>query len=472
MRVVSFFAGCGGLDLGFEKAGFHVVWANEFEPSVRDTYLKNHPNTSFVLDDINNISPKNIPDCDGFIGGPPCQSWSVAGKQRGLADKRGLLFLTYIGLIEAKKPKFFLIENVKGILDSKFNDVFNDFLVRLDAAGYDVKWELLDAVNYRVPQNRERIFIIGFRKDLHIRYCFPMPTCTEPIPLIRALGDITEDPVPYNGNESIVNNPIRSNHDVLTSKFGSFYYKANRRRGWNKPSFTIHATADNVPLHPSSPKMLFEGREKWNFQQDKIGRYRRLSVRECARIQTFPDSFVFICDSIKDIYKMIGNAVPPRMAYELAKSIHSVLEDNQDLCPKGQRPRNVMNSIALVGYFKSGEHYNQILHNRLYYVRSDGRNGSLFKEDCSMTPSFLLLHHGGKADIFELDVEEPVLVTGAYLRKIGFITDGEMYLCFHLKNGKRLSIKELGGELPYMNYNRTSFTPYFTTLEKIICKTY
>ena len=113
MRVVSFFAGCGGLDLGFEQAGFHVVWANEFEPSVRDTYLKNHLNTEFVLADINNISIDTIPDCDGFIGGPPCQSWSVAGKRRGLNDERGKLFLTYIGLIEAKQPKFFLINHIE-----------------------------------------------------------------------------------------------------------------------------------------------------------------------------------------------------------------------------------------------------------------------------------------------------------------------------------------------------------------------
>ena len=110
MRVVSFFAGCGGLDLGFEQAGFQVVWANDLDQSVRDTYIRYHPNTKLVLGDINNVRPEEIPDCDGFIGGPPCQSWSVAGKQRGLNDERGRLFLTYIDFIKAKKPKFFLIE--------------------------------------------------------------------------------------------------------------------------------------------------------------------------------------------------------------------------------------------------------------------------------------------------------------------------------------------------------------------------
>ena len=246
MRVVSFFAGCGGLDLGFEQAGFQVVWANDLDQSVRDTYIRNHPNTKLVLGDINNVRPEEIPDCDGFIGGPPCQSWSVAGKQRGLNDERGRLFLTYIDFIKEKNPKFFLIENVKGMLDTKFSDVFQDFINRLSSAGYDVKWKLLDAVNYSIPQNRERVFLIGFRKELNINYVFPLPTSTEPVTLSKAIGDITENPVRYSGMEKVVVNTQRSNHDVLATDFGSFYYRGNRRRGWQQPSFTIHATADNI----------------------------------------------------------------------------------------------------------------------------------------------------------------------------------------------------------------------------------
>ena len=111
MRVVSFFAGCGGLDLGFEQAGFDVVWANEFEPHCRATYLRNHPDTEFVLGDICKIDPASIPDCDGFIGGPPCQSWSVAGKQKGLEDERGQLFLKYIDMIEAITQNFLVRED-------------------------------------------------------------------------------------------------------------------------------------------------------------------------------------------------------------------------------------------------------------------------------------------------------------------------------------------------------------------------
>jgi DNA (cytosine-5)-methyltransferase 1 len=468
MKVVSFFAGCGGLDLGFEQAGFNVVWANEYDSAVRKTYMRNHPNTEFVLGDINKITPDRIPDCDGFIGGPPCQSWSVAGKQRGLDDARGKLFLTYIELIKAKRPKFFLIENVKGMLDAKFSDVFQDFINRLDSAGYDVKWKLLDAVDFKIPQNRERVFLIGFRKDLSVRYDFPSATCTQPVTLSQAIGDIIEEPIRYAGKTKIVPNKQRSNHDVLTSEFGPFYYRGNRRRGWQQPSFTIHATADNIQLHPSSPKMLFYGHERWNFQKDKIEEYRRLSVRECARIQTFPDSFVFECDNIKASYKMIGNAVPPRLGKVLAQSILSCFSQksatprcsNQHSCPT--------DACVLVGYYKSSSHYDLIIKNLLYYVRSDGRVGSVFRETCDVTPKYLLLHHKDEASLFELDSEEPVLTDSSFLKKCGFSCHGDSYLCFRLKCGDKLNTQELTGSQCVFVYDKYNYAPLFTTLDKII----
>lgn len=407
MQVVSFFAGCGGLDLGFEQAGFHVVWANEFDSTVRDTYLKNHPKTEFILEDICLINPEDIPNCDGFIGGPPCQSWSIAGKKNGLEDKRGQLFLKYIEIIESKKPKFFLIENVKGLLDNVFKHVFTMFLDRLDKAGYDVKWNLLDAVNYNVPQNRERVFIVGFRKELHIDYNFPLPTCKEPVTLEQSIGDIKERPVEQTKNKKSSFNSSRLNHDVLTSSFGNYYYRGNRRRGWKQPSFTIHATADNIPLHPSSPKMMFYGHEKWEFQKNRIQEYRRLSVRECARIQTFPDNFIFEGTDIMNQYKMIGNAVPPRLGYVLAKSILSAFSNQQYSETTVVENRGIADTCTLVGYFKGEEHKKLILQNRLYYVRSDGRIGSIFKHDCAVVPKFLLLHHKNEAEFYVLEHEEP-----------------------------------------------------------------
>lgn len=469
MRLVSFFAGCGGLDLGFEQAGFQVVWANEFEPHCQSTYIRNHPNTKFVLGDICGINSADIPDCDGFIGGPPCQSWSVGGKQRGLDDSRGKLFFKYIELISVKHPKFFVIENVKGMLDDKFKEVFDDFVSRLNRAGYDVQWTLLDAVNFSVPQNRERVFFVGFRKDLNVKFYFPTPTCDSPITLQEAIGDIVEAPNFYSGTKQdiIQENDIRINHDVIASKFGSFYYRGNRRRGWQQPSFTINATADFAPLHPSSPKMLYFAHENWNFQKDNICKYRRLSVRECARIQTFPDWFVFDYENIRDAYKMIGNAVPPRLGNAIAKSIQNAL-DHVTVCPAKQETFKQADALVLVGYHKGDRHKKLILDNRIYYVRSDGRNGSVFKEDCSLLPQYLLLHHKDKAEIYELDVEEPVLANSSFLKSLGFLISGDRYLCFRLKSSIPKWVTDSEGGGINLKYDKGNYAPYFTTIDKVI----
>ena len=469
MNVVSFFAGCGGLDLGFEQAGFNVIWANEFEPHCRATYIRNHPNTDFVLGDVCKIDPDSIPDCDGFVGGPPCQPWSVGGKQKGLDDKRGQLFLKYIDLIKAKQPKFFVIENVKGMLDEKFNDVFKDFVEALEGDGYDVQWALLDAVNFSIPQNRERVFFVGFRKELNVKFTFPPPTCTEPVTLQKAIGDITEVPNFYSGlKEDVVVEHKRPNHDVLTSKFGSFYYRGNRRRGWHQPSFTINATADFAPLHPSSPKMMYFGHENWNFQKDRMSEYRRLSVRECARIQTFPDNFIFEYDDIKDAYKMIGNAVPPRLGNEIAKAIVVALNRLEDTPSVQVQHDKLINSTVLVGYHKGDLHKQLILLNKLYYVRSDGRKGSVFKEDCSVVPKYLLIHHKDKAALFRLIEEEPVLVNASFLKSLGFSTSGETYLCFRLQSSQPVTAQELGYNSYELIYDQNIYYPYFSTTEKVI----
>ena len=474
MKVVSFFAGCGGLDLGFEQAGFNVVWANEFEPYCRATYIRNHPNTEFVLGDICKIDPNSVPDCDGFIGGPPCQSWSIAGKQKGLEDERGQLFLKYIDMIEAKQPKFFVIENVKGMLDDRFKDVFKDILARLNDAGYNVQWALLDAVNYRIPQNRERVFFVGFRKDLNVSFSFPVPTCDKPIILEQAISDITEVPnILSSGKIKDISKKVDkynkyANHDVLASKFGSFYYRGNRRRGWQQPSFTINATADFAPLHPSSPKMMYYGHENWNFQKDKMSEYRRLSVRECARIQTFPDNFIFEYDDIKDAYKMIGNAVPPRLGNEIAKAILSAL-NRITVAPSVQAKQvKPFDGTVLVGYYKGDWHKQLILQNKLYYVRSDGRKGSMFKEDCSVVPKYLLIHHKDKADLYELDAEDPVLADSSFLKSLGFATSGKTYLCFRLKSNNSMTPQELCCKSYDPIYDHRNYYPYFTAIEKVI----
>ena len=248
---------------------------------------------------------------------------------------------------------------------------------------------------------------------------------------------------------------------MLTSKLGSFYYRGNRRRGWQQPSFTINATADFAPLHPSSPKMLYFGHENWNFQKDKMDEYRRLSVRECARIQTFPDNFIFEYNDIKAAYKMIGNAVPPRLGNEIAKSIMSALQGINLSASTSRQPATQTSTSVLVGHYKGYWHKQLILKNGLYYVRSDGRPGSMFKEDCSTIPRYLLMHHKSEAEFYELEQEDPILADASYLKTLGFPASGETYLCFRLKDTKS---REFGKP----KYESSQYAPYFTTLEELI----
>ena len=197
MKVVSFFSGCGGLDLGFEQAGFEVVWANDNDPAVSETYQLNHPNTYLCKKDMRELTMEEIPECDGFIGGPPCQSWSEGGKQLGLDDERGKMFLTYIDFIQSKQPKFFVIENVKGILGDKHFQTFMKMLDQLKNAGYVVHYQLMNAMDYHVPQERYRVFVVGIRNDIDVNYQFPQPDNSCFIALRQAIGDITEEPRKY-----------------------------------------------------------------------------------------------------------------------------------------------------------------------------------------------------------------------------------------------------------------------------------
>lgn len=318
MNVVSLFAGCGGLDYGFERAGFNVIWANEFDKTIQETYQINHPNTILNTSDVRNLSGDDIPNCDGIIGGPPCQAWSEGGKGLGIGDPRGQLFQDYIRIVKEKHPKFFVIENVKGILEEKHKRTLNGFMESLKEAGYKITYELLNAADYRIPQDRFRVFFIGIRKDLNIKFEFPDANCTTHITLRQALGDIKEEPRYYKDQKVEGEHPLRMNHDVYIGAYDAKYMARNRVRGWDEVSFTIQAQARNEPQHPQAPKMQFIGSTLRSFAKGYEHLYRRLSVRECARIQTFPDNFRFIYSDVKDGYKMVGNAVPPRLAWCLA----------------------------------------------------------------------------------------------------------------------------------------------------------
>ena len=160
MKVVSLFSGAGGLDLGFERAGFEVIWANEFDKDIWETYEKNFPNTKLNKKSIRDIKISEVPDCDGIIGGPPCQSWSEAGQLKGIKDQRGQLFFEFIRLLKAKNPRFFLAENVSGMLAKRHEKALEFIQTLFQESGYTLSFQLLNAVDYQVPQDRKRVFLL------------------------------------------------------------------------------------------------------------------------------------------------------------------------------------------------------------------------------------------------------------------------------------------------------------------------
>ena len=328
MDIISLFAGAGGLDLGFKNAGFNVVWANEFDKEIWETYEKNHPETELDKRSIIDIPSNEIPDCVGIIGGPPCQSWSEAGALRGIKDTRGQLFFEFIRILKDKQPLFFLAENVSGILFQRHNEAFETIIELFKDAGYAVTTNLVNAKNYSVPQDRKRVLITGYRKDyFHTTFTLPMPN--QQIPTLQnAISDLQDSAIPASEkNYTNGNNCLFPNHEYMTGGFSSIFMSRNRVRAWDQPSFTIQAGGRHAPLHPQAPKMQDVAKDLKQFVPGKERLYRRLTVRECARIQTFPDSFKFYYSKLSSAYKMIGNAVPVKLGEAIAKQIKHDIEN-------------------------------------------------------------------------------------------------------------------------------------------------
>lgn len=323
MKIVSFFAGAGGLDLGFEKAGFDVIWANEYDKEIWETFEKNHTNTFLDRRSIVDIPSNEVPDCDGIIGGPPCQSWSEAGSKRGITDKRGQLFYEFMRILADKKPKFFLAENVSGMLLPAHKEALSNIKQMFTEIGYNLSFQLLNASDYGVPQDRKRVFFIGYRNDLGINFQFPNPITPEnKVTLEDVIWDLKDNVLPADaGNYTNGDKCKVENHEYMTGGFSSIFMSRNRVRSWEEVSFTIQAGGRHAPIHPQAPKMEFIEQNVREFVKGQEHLYRRLSVRECARIQTFPDDFKFYYNSVVAGYKMIGNAVPVKLAQVLASKI-------------------------------------------------------------------------------------------------------------------------------------------------------
>jgi DNA (cytosine-5)-methyltransferase 1 len=260
---------------------------------------------------------------------------------------------SYLGN-QNKQPKFFLVENVSGMLLATHGNALENIKGMFRECGYNLSFQLLNVSDYGVPQDRKRVFFVGYRTDLGIEFEFPIPTTLEnKIPLSKAIGDLKDSVLPaQKGNITNGEDCLISNHEYMTGGFSTIYMSRNRVRSWDEVSFTIQAGGRHAPCHPQAPKFQFVEQNLRIFVPGKEDLYRRLSVRECARVQTFPDHFKFFYKNIADAYKMIGNAVPVRMANVLAKRILEDLQKvdfkNQSKTPKWHIVSNMIESTPAI----------------------------------------------------------------------------------------------------------------------------
>jgi len=335
MKVISFFSGCGGLDLGFKNAGFTIPWANDNASSVWETYEKNFPETLLNKKSIKKVNLTELPgDVIGIIGGPPCQSWSNAGSGRGLLDKRGLLFFDFIKIIEHKQPLFFVAENVEGLLSERNKGAYSIIKTHFENAGYNVYPTILNAAGFGVPQNRKRLFFVGYRYDIPFPFEAPTPS-SQSLTVKDAIYDLRELAIPSLACNQTNNEKCRiPNHEYWQGSYSYIFMSRNRVLSWDKPSFTIQASGRQVSIHPQAPPMIKVAKDERIFVPGQENLYRRLTIRECARIQTFPDDFIFYYNSLETGYKMIGNSVPPNLSYAIANKIYSDFHPllNPQLC--------------------------------------------------------------------------------------------------------------------------------------------
>lgn len=305
MTQASLFCGAGGLDIGFERAGFKTIWANDFNKDACETF-KRWSDAEVVCGDIGKIDASEIPNTDIILGGFPCQGFSLSGPRK-LDDSRNILYKHYVRIVKAKKPLAFVGENVKGLLTMGEGQIIEAIIEAFSECGYDVTYRLLNAKYYGVPEDRERVIIVGFRSDLKIKnFEFPKPS-TNIITLKEALKDVVTPGL----------------NDICTAPYSSRYMSRNRKRNWNSVSYTIPAMAKQVPLWPGSPDMVKISKDCWEFGKDGIT--RRLSWQEAAAIQTFPSNIEFVGD-LTSVYKQIGNAVPCKLAEKIGLSVKKVLE--------------------------------------------------------------------------------------------------------------------------------------------------
>lgn len=328
INVVDLFAGAGGLSKGFEKAGYCIKVAVEFDKQIAETYKINHPDTAVLVGDIKNIKTEEIlrearvnrEEVDIVIGGPPCQGFSQAGR-RMIDDPRNALFKEFVRVVKEIRPYYFLMENVTNLFLMKGGKIKAEIIEEFKKCGYSVDARILTAADYGVPQVRKRAIFIGNRVDQENPFPLSKYKPEMYITVKEAIGDLPLRLMPGEKSNSVPNHETKRLKETDLERIrhipeggyapdipkeirpkearrGGYFYDWYRRLEWNKPSRTIIAT-DKL-YHPSEN--------------------RKLSVREVARLQSFDDNFIFYGTTASQ-YKQVGNAVPPQMAYSIGDSL-------------------------------------------------------------------------------------------------------------------------------------------------------
>lgn len=318
-KVVSLFSGCGGADLGivgnfefngkkYDKNPFSLVYAIDIDNKALNTHRLNFQCDNVVCGDICKIDTKDIPEHDVLVGGFPCQSFSTVNPTKDPFDDRANLYKQMVRIAKEKQPKVFIAENVKGLLTLHKGSIIAKVIRAFEEAGYIVKKQLIRCADYGVPQKRERVIIVGIRKDIQHDYIFPdAPNENNWQPLSVAVHNLAIEDQKYYFSEKAVQGMKNAKNNM----------KRGLAQNLNEPCLTVTSHLAKVSLNSRDPVLLVDPEKEL---------YRRFTPREAARIQSFPDSFQF-AGSETDAYRQIGNAIPPVMFWYIAKSILPILDD-------------------------------------------------------------------------------------------------------------------------------------------------
>jgi DNA (cytosine-5)-methyltransferase 1 len=357
MNIIDLFAGCGGFSCGFQKAGFDISVAVEFEKMIADSYAANHKNTKIIVDDIKNVDNDKVfslGDADIIIGGPPCQGFSMAGariRDGFIEDSRNYLFKHYFNIVKIVKPKLFILENVKGILTLNNGEIFNEIKKSFENIGYSIQYKVIRVRDFGIPQARERVVVFGsiYNFDLNgeINQVTKQISKTHqsffnPTTIFDAISNLpkpTEDGVvknlTYKSNyQKFLSSKNNKTYNHIATKHNKIAADRIRKIQINENFTVLNENIKSVHsgsygrLSPSGIAPTITTR----FDTPSGGKFihptenRTITPREAARIQSFPDDFV-LYGTKTNICKQIGNAVPPKLAYFLAILTRSIIEN-------------------------------------------------------------------------------------------------------------------------------------------------